>query len=260
MTTRLNNLLTSLAHQYAPAVLQRAEAGEGRVRSLALLLARNGVLVLPLVVPPTQQPRQSELINELVSLYASFYRLLTDALFPSLKAVSANYADADNPPVLVIEGNALPVIAAFANYVVPFVAANWQQRSVNLAEVQGILNFMLDDLEGQGIAPQVQRDILKRGSDYVTQLLGLPLQQQALTPFARAAFLHLAPEPPEVATSAALTLPPPPETPRAAPPPPEVPKPVPTTPFVSRIPIIFDAREPEDQSKSGAPVRPPDAR
>ena len=256
MQSRLDTLLQTLAQKHAPSVLQRAPSDDTRRRYLAQELAKNGVLVLPLTISTAHQVRQNDLVNEIVSLYGSFYRLLTDTLFPSLKSISANYADTTSPPILVIEAHCLPVIECFANYIVPYIAANYQQRSLNVAELQGVLNFVLEDLEGMTVPQETYRDLLKRGADYLTKLVSLPVQQHSLTLFARQHFLQIAPEPPEIATTIA---PPPPETPRlradAPPPPPEKPK-APSTPFVSAIPIIFDMRDKDDRPKNLPPVLP----
>ncbi|XWX04142.1 hypothetical protein VZO05_01040 [Aggregatilineales bacterium SYSU G02658] len=248
---RLSALLRSLAQRHAPHVAHRSDD----LTALALELAINGVLVIPLHVPQTHQAQQHDLVSELVSIYGSFYRLLTDALFPSLRAINANYADAEQPPVIVFEAAALPVTEAFANYVVPYCAMRRPNQPISVPELQGIVYFMLEDLEGLDVEPAIQRDLTQRGTDYLTRLLALPVQQQSLTPFLRKKFVYLAPPPPE--SPIASTPPPPPEAPRptpAPPPPPEAPR-SPSPRFQSSIPIFFDLDQPSDAPPP--PVPPP---
>lgn len=249
-TPRLSALLRSLMQRHANHAARSADDPT----AAALELAINGVLVIPLRVPEAHRAQQHDLISELVSIYGSFYRLLTDALFPSLRAISANYADAEQPPIIVFEAAALPVTAAFANYVVPYCAMRRPNQPVSIPELQGIVYFMLEDMEGLDVEPAIQRDLTQRGVDYLTRLLALPIQQQSLTPFLRKKFVYLAPEPPE--RPIAITPPPPPESPRRAPappPPPESPRP-PAPRFQSAIPIFFDL---DDRTDAPPPPVPP---
>jgi hypothetical protein len=242
VSPRLNALLRLLAQRHLP---MRTEMPEDTAQ-LARDLAIHGVLVLPLHIPETHSAQQQPLVSELVSIYGSFYRLLTDALFPSLRALDAYYADAEQPPIVVFEAAALPVTEAFANYVVPFCAARRPGQPISLPELKGIVYFMLEDMEGLDVEPSVQRDLVHRGADYLTRLLELPVQQQALAPFLRKKYVYLAPAPPESPTASA---PPPPESPRRPPPPPptppESPRP-PTAPLRSAIPILYDRDERTD--------------
>ncbi len=251
-TPRLQAILRSLTQRHAPYYAARSADD---LTAQALELAINGVLVIPLHVPEAHRAQQHDLISALVSIYGSFYRLLTDALFPSLQAISANYADAEQPPIIVFEAAALPVTEAFANYVVPYCAMRRPNQPISIPELQGIVYFMLEDMEGLDVEPAIQRDLTQRGTDYLTRLLALPLQQQSLTPFLRKKFVYLAPEPPE--RPIAITPPPPPESPRRAPvppPPPESPRP-PDARFQSAIPIFFDLDTPTDAPPP--PVPPP---
>jgi hypothetical protein len=248
---RLAALLRSLMQRHASHAARSVDDPAAQ----ALELAINGVLVIPLRVPEAHHAQQHDLISELVSIYGSFYRLLTDALFPSLRAISANYADAEQPPIIVFEAAALPVTEAFANYVVPYCAMRRPNQPVSVPELKGIVYFMLEDMEGLDVEPAIQRDLTQRGADYLTRLLALPVQQQSLTPFLRKKLVYLAPEPPE--SPHAITPPPPPEAPRRAPappPPPEAPRP-PAPRFQSSIPIFFDLDERSDAPPP--PVPPP---
>lgn len=253
MTPRLQQLLNTLAQRYLPAPLRGAAGGPPDAHELALALARNGVLVLPVAPPAGQGSQVSAWVNEMVSLYGSFYRVLTDTLFPSLKTVQARYADDQQPPIIILEGHALPVIEAFANYVVPYVALNQGRGAVNMAEVTGILNFMLEDLEGLDVERALYRDMMEQGKQLMTRLLAMPLQQQSLTPFARQTFLQIAPP------KAPAVPPPPPEAPAqrrpAPPPPPESPSGAPK-PFASDIPIFFELRDKDGKQRPMPPVPP----
>jgi hypothetical protein len=250
---RLEQLLSTLAQRHLPAPLRRAADAPFDVQGHALALARNGVLVLPVAATAGQNSQMSAWVNEMVSLYGSFYRVLTDTLFPSLKAVQARYADDQQPPIIIMEGHALPVMEALANYVVPYVAMNQRRGAVNMAEVTGILNFVLEDLEGLDVERARYRDMMEQGKQLMMRLLAMPLQQQSLTSFARQTFLKIAPPdtpnlpppPPEAPTQRRPAPPPPPESPAGA-----------QKPFTSDIPIFFDLDDKDGKQRPMPPVPP----
>jgi hypothetical protein len=236
---RFDDILSQYAKKHAPIALQRAPQDDTRLIFLATALAKQGVLVLWTDVPATHRMQQAELINEWISTYGNFYRLLTEILFPSLIQINATYADKLYPPIVILEGDCSPIMEAFAHTIVPYIARH-QRTPANVAEIQGVLNFMLEDVEGTDIATAVYRDILAQGTRYITHLMALPLEQKTLTFFSRPHFQQLGalPQDPSMLPPAP-SVPAIPETPKPkpvtgtlTPPPPtapEIPKPKPVT-------------------------------
>jgi hypothetical protein len=199
MSTSLDVILNSLAKHYNPASLHHAPQGKDRVPFLALHLAKHGVLVLVASVPTAYQQQSHEVINDWVTTYRHFYNVLTDALFPSLRALNIqNYQD--NPAIVVMEGKCAPVIEAFANVVVPYISANTHSGQVNFTELRGILNFILEDLEGLDLKSTLLQHVMVQGTAVLSHLLELPLKQYSLTSFSRTQYQiipQLPPAPPE---------------------------------------------------------------
>lgn len=241
-STPMEQILMQRARRHAPLLTQRPPAS---VVQLATELATYGVLVIP------TENGTTALVNEMVSLYGSFYRVLTEALFPSLTTIHAEYADENTISVIVIEAHCLPVIVGFSQFITPYIATH-QRVPVNAAEVQGIIGFLLDELEAVDLPAAKHRQLQTQGVQYIGRMLQMPMRQRSLTEFASAYRQQIAPLPPEPPELPRSHTPPPPETPKAPPPPPEAPKP--NKPFSSDIPIFFDA----DPNAPMPPVpRPP---
>lgn len=211
MHTRLELILTRLARQHVPHLVNQ-RVDDDRLRKLASGLAKNGILVL--VCEPATQSREDreQVLNAWISAYGNLYILLTETLFPTFTRLSAFDADKDDPPVVVIEGNCSPVIQAFAEAVVPYVAVRRTNRGVTDHELMGVMSVVLEDLEAGDLHPASYEALRREGALWLRHLLQQPLKQYALTVFKDAAFAALGdpPLPPTDTPSAMETMPPPP--------------------------------------------------
>src|SRR5262245_4051317 len=140
MDQRVEQILLTLAQQYAPALLQtwqRQGDYSQRLPRLARGLANYGVLVVMGDQPYSLRGLSDDVrnpIQEWVNGYAQFYYLLTQSLFPSYTQVSAHYTDDKWPLVIFMRGSAPAVIQRIAGYVSPFIF--YRQMDSKVSEVE----------------------------------------------------------------------------------------------------------------------------
>lgn len=254
MLKRLYDHLTALARRHAPHLLS-AQPMEQQIKPLASGLAREGFLVL--VGQPAGQ-EQSEMmanINAWVALYGRMYEILVEDIFPRHTRIQAQYLDHLTPPIIVLEGEADHVMRVIAGYIVPYVAVRQGERLISEAELDGVMQRVLADLEADDLKPAIYERVKRAAIQVLQDLLRANVKQIALTDFIKPIFTNL----------------PPTELPSFEPPKPDAPpKPVslPEAPpkkmetqemFASKIPIFFKKPEKRDEKgKSLPPVPPPD--
>jgi hypothetical protein len=242
--TRLDAILTRLARKHVPYLLNTPAADESRLRLLAGALAKEGVLVLMGVLPDDLTATKEAHVNAWISTYGSLYVLLAGALFPSLTGVNAVYADNLLPPVIVMEGSCSAVMAVFAGYVVPYIAARQNAATMSEAELRGVMMMVLDELEGRDLPPARYNQVCNDGIAFLRHLLQGKVDTISLTDFARPIFQE-------------LKTPPPPKPPALPPDVPEanrVEKMKTQEMFVTQVPIFF--KPPPGKNQPGKP-RPP---
>lgn len=243
MDERLERALIAVARRYAPALApanwQKAGDYDGTLAQLAQALAEQGVLVT-LVQPPAGQSAfvTPVWVDSLQALYAA----LAGHLFPSSAGISPFYADANEPPVVLLHGESVAVIMALSGYIVPYLAA---RQGANPPEDEQIdlLDAMLDWLEAADLS---RAEFLKLRGEAVAllrPLLDSPARPMPLAPAMRGAPVpaRTRPAPSSLPESAPKQATPPPATlPEAAlrnttPPPvhlPEAPRPP--------LPLVFE--------------------
>jgi hypothetical protein len=260
MHKRIEQALTYLATQRAPHVLYQVPKPPApeRPQLLAEALAREGLLVLWADVPASLGTRQQEVINQWVTLYGNLYRTLTDALFTQLGEVRASMID-NAPTLALLDGLCAPVIRAVAGYVVPYVAHR-HGTSPNLMEMRGMMDYILEDLQGLTLPLARQKAVIEESTHLISALVGLPLVPKSLTAFKRPVIFD-APKPTEIIPRAmfdALKNPPPPlSTP--VPPPQEPPAPEPPkhdTPTLKASMPLLPSRRKRDDRKPPVPKPP----
>lgn len=185
MTARLERILTKLAKTHAPHLLNAAEVD---YRRLAHQLAGYHLLVITVQIPSIVIESRDTHIQRWVNAYARFYQLLTQALFPSYADLSARYADDQLPPVVVLEGEASPVIQVMSGYVVPYLASRQAQALTSEAELRGLMSIVLEELEAHDLPRERYDLLLTDGVGALRRLLALPLQHVSLTDFDRPVF------------------------------------------------------------------------
>lgn len=229
MNARLDRILNKLAQQHAFALLASLPAGADRLHALADGLADYGVLVL---MAQAEDHDYEHRVGAWVSGYVAFYRLLADALFPSHRYVHALYADPERPPIVVLQGDSVPVLRVMAGIVAPYASMRQKDSSVTDSELHSVMAYILNELDAFSLS-QVQRERLQEdGIGLLRYILSAPVRQFAVTR-ARQSLLNLL---------------------RAATPPATLPENIPADPkptftatqemFVAEVPLPFDNTPP----------------
>lgn len=252
MTLRLERILTHLATKHATHLLSHPQLSTDRVRILANGLAKRGVLVIMGDVPGQSQVKRETTINDWVSVYGSLYTLLVETLFPSYTQISAVFADSQTPPVVVFEAQAEPIIQTMAGIIAPYVAVRQDEQHISEAELRGVMDMVLDELEAQNLPFVDKNNLMLGGSRSLRMLLQLPLTHIALTDFTRPIFQPLEPGQPRDTTQKTVPSPPvPPDLPEM------VGNRTPTRDlFSSPVPIFFN-RQLLGGVRKGAQNNPP---
>jgi len=193
MSARLERILQNLATLHAPTLLMRGWPHMAeptlRLSGLARALAAYNLLV---IVGDPATPSIDESITKIqawVNGYATLYQLLARSLFPSFTELSADYADGELPVVMVIKGTATPVIEVMAGYVAPYIVKRQFQQTIYEAEVTGIMDAVLDELEAGDLPREAFRQLRSDGAAVIKRMMvNAPLRQLALTNFDRPMF------------------------------------------------------------------------
>jgi hypothetical protein len=188
MTPRLERILVKLAAQYAPHLTppgwDRVGDRTDRLQKLARQMAAFNILVLMAEVPPDRKKFFDAMVAEWIKGYGAFYNLLAQKLFPSFSRVSAFYADDRQPPVVVINGEATPVIQVLAGLITPYLAARQSTRPSEL-ELRGLMQIVMDELEAEDLPRAVYGQIHGAGVEIVRDLLNIGMFYVSLTVFDR---------------------------------------------------------------------------
>jgi hypothetical protein len=181
--------------------------------------------------PPADEVETA--INRWVESYVNLYDLLTRRLFPSFTKIKAFYADAEQPPIVVVQGAATPVLVVLARYVTPYVAARQSDTPSDL-ELFGLTDLLLEALEAGDLPRDEYRNLRDDSAAQLRRILAQPVRQRALMP----------PHPQLAATFATIVpegfIPDPVEP--ATPQPPSLPETPSESPFGPSIPVFFDRR------------------
>jgi hypothetical protein len=179
---RLELALIAAARRYAPSLVPAGWARPGDypapLSALAASLARHHVLATT-GVSEDADGLASVRYTEWAGLYTGLYTRISAALFPSYPDVNAFYADQNLPPILLVHGQVMPVIDALARYIVPFVAAR-QGTSVTDMELLGLIDRVLEALEGDDLPRAAYRALQGECAGIVRALLGCGVRQRSL--------------------------------------------------------------------------------
>lgn len=267
MKARMERILKKLAQRHRPYLLHNLPADiDERLRLLADGLAKEGVLVIVGDVPPDNYEAQ---VSHWIGAYGDLCLLMAKGIFPSLAKLEAVYADNNRPPIVVIDGQPAAVMEQLGRYVAPFLAMRQKDNRVTDAELRGLMQFMLDELEAQDLASAIYNHMWQEGIKILRYLLHLDVTHYAVTSTARplmlqfqreqAQMLHI-PQMPTKQPDAHIKAPPPPEML------PEEPLPIEETDsaelFQANIPLFpSNRRSGDDIKRRTLPVRlPPELR
>jgi hypothetical protein len=211
---RLERALIAIAQRYAPYLVPAnwRQAGDypAPLADLARALAAQGALTLmgdP--APGVTNPQTA--YKAWVDGYVRLYNALSAALFPSFTSVSSFFVDHEQPPVVVIVGEATPVIEMLAGHIAPYVTARQGQQDASPYELNGLMDTVLEELEGHDLPGEDYRSLRNACAGLVTPMLFTAIRQYPVTPPLRAGGRD------DAALSAALpaanSAPPPPPAP-----------------------------------------------
>jgi len=255
MLKRLYDHLTALARRHAPHLITQ-QPPEQQIKPLASGLAREGILVLTGLPAGKEQSEIVANINVWIGLYGRMYEVLVEELFPRHTRVHAEYVDQLLPPILMLQGEADHVIRVIAGYIIPYIAVRQGERLISEAELDGVMQRVLEDLEASDLKPAVYDRVKRAGVAVLHDLLKANVKQIALTDFIKPMFQNLPPtELPKFEPSKPDVPPPPPTLPET---PPETPKKMDTqVMFASKIPIFFKKPPTNDDKGVKRPPLPP---
>ncbi|MDQ7027687.1 MAG: hypothetical protein Q9P01_19005 [Anaerolineae bacterium] len=188
MKARMERILKKLAQRHRPYLLQNLPTDiDDRLRLLADGLAKEGVLVIVGDVPPENYEVQ---VSRWVGAYGDLCLLMAKGIFPSLAKLSAVYADNNRPPIVVVEGQPAAVMEQLGRYVAPFLAMRQNDNRVTDAELRGLMQFMLDELEAQDLARAIFNHMWQEGIKILRYLLQMDVTHYAVTSAARPLMLQ----------------------------------------------------------------------
>lgn len=190
MNSRLERILITLARRNAPQLL---EMGLMDAPTLARRLAAFNILV---IVGDPGKPIQEAYpqIQIWVDGYVHMYDLLTSNLFPSFTQISANYADGELPAIIIINGAATPVVEVMAGFVAPYIVQRQGRRSISEAEILGLMDEILDQLEAGDLPREEYRRLRAEGAQILKEMIAGPVHQIPLMHFDRAIVEEMAEE------------------------------------------------------------------
>lgn len=181
---RIERALIGVARRYAPPLAPPGwkQPGDyrGPLAELARGLAGYGALVTVIEAPAGQSGLIAPLwTDSLTALYAC----LCGALFPSAATVQAFYADAGEPPILLLHGSSIPVIMVLSSYALPYLAAQHGAEAAE-GEMISLFDAALDWLEAGDLPPSDFARLRSDAVDLLRPLLDSPARPRALAPAA----------------------------------------------------------------------------
>ncbi len=181
---RLEEILMRLARRYARPLAfpgwERPGDYTGRLSDLATALAEYNLLVMAADPGNGAAADVASRITVWVEGYVRLYDLLCGALFPSFAGRQAFYADERQPPVIVLNGEAAPVLMMMAGYVAPFIVSR-QGANVSDFEIRGLIDLVLDELEAHDLPHAELRQLRESAMAQLRQMLASPVRQLHLT-------------------------------------------------------------------------------
>jgi hypothetical protein len=197
---RLEEILIRLAKTHAPVVIenwpaQRTEADA--LGKLARRLADFNILVITGEMTPSLQHITQDptlLLQDWVNTYGDLYSTFVTAIFPhQTPVISGHYTDSLWPVIIYLRGAITPVVQAIAEYITPFIAIRQTSPLLSNAELIGVIDLILRNLEGQDISLEARNLLYDRGPKLLDSLLNGDIHQYPLIPPAQDLFSNSRP-------------------------------------------------------------------
>lgn len=183
--TRLETVLKMLVKQVTGRLDVPEESFNDRVEQLALRLAGEGVIVLVGDLHPDNRGRRDQHLQKWVNAYAELYYLLNVGLFDITDEPTAYVADNKYPLIVVFEARTLVVIRVLTGLIIPYIALRQADGKTSRAELRGMIEMMLEELEASTLPYEKYTHIRDRGINLLDTLLKSEIRQVSLTNFSR---------------------------------------------------------------------------
>ena len=187
MSARIERILYKLALQHAPHLAPPGWDQQGdqveRIQTLARRLASYHIVTLVGDLPPELHRLKDIHIQDWLRSFGQMYTLLAQGLFPSYTRIHAYYADDRLPPVAVLQGDAIPVTVALAGIITPYVAVRQSQPDVSDLELRGLMDIVLEELEGRDLPRSAYEGIRETGVNILRSMLRATVRHVSLTRF-----------------------------------------------------------------------------
>ena len=186
MTARVERILDKLTRRQAPHLVpnrwdQLPGSSIQKVQKIARRLADYDVVVIVGQLPDDLMPMKDLHIQDWVRSHHQFYNLLAKQLFPSYSGFKAYFADMRMPPVVVLEGEAVPVMNILAGYVTPYVSIRQAQGNATMLEIQALMDEILTELAADDLNYEDYVTLRQGGVNLIRQMLRATVQHISLT-------------------------------------------------------------------------------
>ena len=190
MPTRLERIVDKLTERYAPALLSDAglQRTSGMITQLqykARQLAKHDIVVITGTLAGDLIPLKDLHIQDWVQCHYLLYHTLARTLFPSYLSFDARYADRRLPPIIVLRGEATPVMDVLAGFVVPYISLRQNSSATNDEEHALLMDAILDALAADDLPEDTCALLKMRCIDLLNRLLNTSIKHVALTTFDR---------------------------------------------------------------------------
>ncbi len=186
---RLEQVLTRLAKDHAPVVIEdwpTLRTEENALGKLARRLANYNILVITGEMTSSFQhitEDTTRLLQEWVNTYGELYTTLVATVFPhQIPHISGHYTDSLWPVIIYLRGSITPVIQAMAGYIMPYIAVRQTAALLSRAELIGLIDMVLANLEGDDIPPEARKHLHENGTRLLDALINGQMRQYPLMP------------------------------------------------------------------------------
>jgi hypothetical protein len=182
---RLERALIAIARRYAPDLVPQnwQQAGDYRapLTDLARALASHGALAM--MGDPAPGVTNTQMAYKAwVDGYSRLYNALSAALFPSFTGISSFFVDHETPQVVVIVGEATPVIEMLAGHIAPYIVARQGRQDATPYELNGLMETVLEELEAHDLPGEDYRSLRTACANLISPMLFTAIRQYPVTP------------------------------------------------------------------------------
>jgi hypothetical protein len=182
-------ILVNIARKFAPTLVPQDWKRPGDLKkplyTLARELANYHVLVI-LGERDNAMPQNNPVaVRETGEIYIRFYHLLAKQLFSSLPLrIDASYYSYSRATLMIMfDAEARGVIEVMAGYVAPYLVERQGSHAVAPAELQGLMDKILQKLDAGDSSQADYRLMREEGAEILKQMVAMRLRQLSLTRF-----------------------------------------------------------------------------